>query len=703
MEPFLLYLLKSGAVLALFLISYQLFLRKETFFVSNRIFLVFGLVASFVLPFITFTRTIFIEPKPFAESNFSPSEIVFTTTEVTQPFNWFGLLAFIYAIGIVAFGFRLLVQLRALQKIKKNANVTKQDNLTHIKTEKEISPFSFFKYIFYNPQLFKKSDLNIILNHEKVHATQLHSLDILLSEIVLILQWFNPVIWLYRKSIKENLEYLADAYTCIDQKGKKHYQYLLLQKVVGANKVTIANPFFNSLIKKRIVMLNQNQSKKGNFLKLFIVLPCLMGFLLAFNVREEVKFYEPTSLTSGYKTETVEFQSPLNQKDIKQISARFGLGQHKLEKDKFHNGIDLVASTGTKVLASNSGTVKVSSKTPSSGNYIVIEHESGYSTKYMHLKNRNVKSGEKVEMGAIIGHVGNTGKSTGPHLHFEILNSGKAINPESKIPFRTVGNLVKTRADTEKKIEIRIDKDTSDEELKKIKQDLAEKGFDFSYTAVHNENNEIISLSIDVKSKGSKKQQMSGSSTFYNDEEPINPVTLVMDDENTMIFMGDKNAEVIHEDEDHSVWVHNGSTKIKTVNISEENGKKTIRVNGKKVSEEEYNKLKEDEESDGHHIKIKKSENGEDNRIIIIKSTDDNEDDDIEWIEEGGNSFFFLHEDGDGDPIYYIDGKQTTKKEFKALSKDKIEKIEVSKGESAKEKYGKKAKNGVVEITTKNN
>ncbi len=702
MEPFLLYLLKSGSVLALFLISYQLFLKKETFFVSNRVFLAIGLVASFAVPFITFTKTIFVEPKPFAESGFHPSEIVFVTTEATQPFNWSGLLAFIYAIGIVAFSFRLLLQLRSLQKIKKNADVIKQDNLTHIKTEKEISPFSFFKYIFYNPQLFKKSDLNIILNHEKVHATQLHSLDILLSEIVLILQWFNPVIWLYRKSIKENLEYLADAYTCVDQEGKKHYQYLLLQKVVGANNVTIANPFFNSLIKKRIVMLNQNQSKKVNFLKLFIVLPFVIAFLLAFNVREEVKFPESVDLPPTNKTELVDFQSPLNQKDIKRISARFGLGQNKLDKDKFHNGIDLVAETGTKVLASNSGIVKVSSETPSNGNYIIIEHKAGYSTKYMHLKDRNVKSGEQVEMGAIIGHVGNTGKSTGPHLHFEILKSGKAINPASMIPFRTGNKQVKISADTEKKIEIRIDKDTSNEELKKIKKDLSEKGFDFSYTAVHNENNEIISLSIDVKSEKSKNQQMSGASTFYNDGDPINPVTLIMDNENTMIFMGDKNAEVIHEDEDHSVWVHNGSTKIKTVNISEENGKKTIRVNGKKVSEEEYDQLNEGD-SDGHLIKIKKSKKGENNSVMIIKSSDDNEEDGIEWIEDDGNSFFFLHGEDDSDPIFYIDGKQATKEEFKALSKDEIEKIEVSKGKSALKKYGKKAKDGVVEITTKKN
>lgn len=712
MEAFLLYLLKSSAILALFLVSYQLFLKKETFFINNRIFLVIGLISSFLVPFITFTRTVIIETRPLTESNLYLSENAFTVTEISQPFSWVPLLASIYVIGILFFGFRLFIQLWALQKIKNNADVIKKDNLTHVKTEKQISPFSFFKYIFYNPLLFKRSDLKIILKHEEVHATQLHSLDILLSEIVLILQWFNPIIWFYRKSIKENLEFLADAYTCVNKEGKKHYQYLLLQKVIGTNKVTIANPFFNSLIKKRIVMLNQNQSKKVNVLKLFIVLPFVMAFLMAFNIREEVKFSESINSISESKTEIVDFQSPISQKDIKRISAGFGLDQTKYEKDKFHNGIDLVARTGTKVMASNAGTVKVSSQTPSNGNYIIIEHESGYSTKYMHLRDRSIKDGEQIEIGATIGHVGNTGKSTGPHLHFEILKSDKPINPESLVAFKknstTIGKInskyIKKQTVLEAKVELIIDKSTSNEALLKMKNDLVEQEIDFSYTVVRNEKKEIIDISIHITGKSKNGGTFNSTYDSSDNEKVISPLVVLIDPEHNLVSIGSKadyksNMIKIHTDNDQ-IWVDSDKEKHKEIRIKKVNGKKVITINGEEVNEEDLEDMNIHMEEDSHLFISKKHKNNENNVFI---HSDSEEDHDIQVISKKGNGFFFIDTDGDKEPLFIVDGKESNSKKVKRLKPDDIENIDISKGEKVIKKYGKKAKDGVVVITTKKN
>ncbi|MFS4493841.1 peptidoglycan DD-metalloendopeptidase family protein [Maribacter sp. 2308TA10-17] len=700
MEAFFVHLIKSSCILFLFLLSYYVFLKKETYFASNRLFLVIGLIASLLLPFISFTKTVYVQAAPISFMELSETPLSTTNTAPTEPFDWTLFFLIVYVVVTIYLTVKLILQLLAIQKIKRSSQIIPEDYYYHVQTAKDISPFSFFKYIFYHPNQFSTKELKTIISHEKVHARGMHSVDILLTELVCILQWFNPVIWIYKIMVKQNLEFLADSRTCRYGEDKRNYQYLMLKHATGNHKINLVNPFFNSIIKKRIVMLNQNQSQRINLLKLLIVLPFLVVFLVSFNTKEVVKFSEESVLSNFEYSEVPTFKSPLKQGDIIRISSGFGPAESPFTNTiENHTGIDLVGQVGKEVRASYTGVVKVSSNDNTKGNHILIEHENGYSTKYLHLKDRLVVEGDKVDVGETIGHLGNTGKSTGPHLHFEILKSGKAINPESLIPFKTGNTHAETGTDTEKKIEIRIDKDTSNEELKKIKKDLSEKGFDFSYTVVHNDKNEIISLSIDVRSKSSKKQQMSGSSTFYNDEEPIDPVTLVMDDENTMFFMGDSNAEVMHEEDDHSVWVHQGDSKIRTVKITEENGKKTIRVNGKKVSEDEYDQLNEGD-SDGHLIKIKSSKKGDHKNVMIIKK---DADDDMEWIEEDGDSVFFLHDEGDIEPIFYIDGKQATKEEFKALSKDEIEKIEVSKGKSALEKYGEKAENGVVEVITKKN
>ncbi len=709
MEAFLLYILKSGAVLALFLTSYHLFLKKETFFSSNRLFLVIGLMASFIVPLITFTKTVLVAPQPLATGAFYPEEYTFTVTETSQAFNWLTLLTTAYLLGVLYFGFRLCMQLWALQKIKNSAYVVKQDKLTHVKTAKTISPFSFFKHIFYNPELFKRSDLKIILNHEKVHATQLHSLDILLAELVMILQWFNPIIWWYRKSMKENLEFLADAYTCLDKDDKKYYQYLLLQKVIGTSEVSIANPFFNSLIKKRIVMLNQNQSKKVNLLKLFIVLPLLMAFLVAFNIKEEVKFSEPVSLISINSNEMVDFQSPIAHQEIKRISAGFGLGQNKFEKDKFHNGIDLVATTGTKVMASSAGTVKVSSQTASNGNYIIVEHESGYSTKYMHLKDKSVKSGEQIEQGATIGHVGNTGKSTGPHLHFEILKSDKPINPESLIAFKRNGNAkeksktryFKKQATPIKKIELTIDKKTTDERLLTIKNDLKKQEIDFSYTVARNENMEIIEIALQITGKSENGGTFNSTYNSSDTEGPISPLVVLIDQEHNLVSIGTKGTytsrSISIDSDDTNVWISSDGEEHKEIRIKKEDGKRVIIVDGEEVKEEDLEDMDIHIEKDAHVFIAK---NHSKNAFVHLDADDDH---DIKVISKKGNGFFFTHTDGDKEPLYIVDGKESTAKKVKRLDPDDIETIDVSKGEKAMKQYGKKAKDGVVEIHTKKN
>jgi murein DD-endopeptidase MepM/ murein hydrolase activator NlpD len=122
---------------------------------------------------------------------------------------------------------------------------------------------------------------------------------------------------------------------------------------------------------------------------------------------------------------------PVSNKDLKRTASGYGLRIHPIYKiSKFHSGMDFTAPTGTDVYATGNGVVKtVKSQRRELGNHIIIDHGFGYQTVYAHLDGFNVKAGQKVKRGDIIGFVGNTGLSTAPHLHYEVLLNGRYIDP----------------------------------------------------------------------------------------------------------------------------------------------------------------------------------------------------------------------------------------------------------------------------------
>ncbi len=283
------------------------------------------------------------------------------------------------------------------------------------------------------------------------------------------------------------------------------------------------------------------------------------------------------------------------------------------------------------------------------------------------------------------------------------------------IPIDSEFNAVSIYDQTSKIIEITIDKNTTDKELSEIKKDLAKKGVDFSYTVVHNSKNEITDISIDLASNGDNGKKMRSSSNYNNGDDPIDPIHIIYNDETNSISIGnaglmeiheDKDVHInVHEDSDKTIWVHADSNgdEHKTIKIIKENGKETIKVNGKEVTRKEFNAMKEENGIHEKHIKIKKSHSDKEEHVIIMKMSDDNDDMNIDIIaEEEGKEVFFIKGDGDEKPMFIIDGKESKEKDMKKLDPSEIATVNVYKGEKAKEKYGKKGENGVVEITTKN-
>ncbi len=302
MEDFFIYHAKSCGLLFLFWLVFKLILSKETFFDAHRLFLIGGIFTAVLLPFVIFKKIVFIEAPKFQNIAFES----FNYAQVVTPkeTDWWEIAFLVYLVGVILLSFRLLLQLFSLYSLFKKCKVTKQGKYNLAITEDHVSPFSFFNTIVYNPTLHTTEELKAILIHEQIHSKQYHSLDILLAHLLTIFQWMNPFSWIYKKTKAQNLEYIADKYSVAIIENKKNYQYLLLhQSGQVAPKTTLINPFFNLLIKKRIVMLNQQQSNEINLIKYSIILPLIAVFLFAFNTETIAQVKEQGANESPWRIE----------------------------------------------------------------------------------------------------------------------------------------------------------------------------------------------------------------------------------------------------------------------------------------------------------------------------------------------------------------------------------------------------------------
>lgn len=295
----LIYLLKTGSLLALFFLIYEVFLKRETFFTLNRIFLISGIIMAFGLPFLNFTKTQVVEKvistAPISEaellSDFSFEHVPVVENEtLLSNLEWSHILLLIYGMGILFFLIRFGISLFSLRKILKSSSHSfKENGFRFIEIDKEINPFTFFKTIVYNPKLYNEDELKMILHHEKTHAKQWHSLDIMLGQLLIVFQWINPIAWIYAKRMDQNLEFIADQKTTLEKIEKKSYQIRLL-KSAYSGELSLPVNNFHSFTKNRIVMMNKTKSHRIKSLKALLILPLIAGFLMSFQVKTITKY-----------------------------------------------------------------------------------------------------------------------------------------------------------------------------------------------------------------------------------------------------------------------------------------------------------------------------------------------------------------------------------------------------------------------------
>lgn len=313
MESFLIYLFKASALLGIFYLSYLFLLKRETSFQLNRKFLIAGLLTSIILPSVYFTKKVYIEASP-QSFDFIASTSEMSHVPVEAQTDWWYIGGLLYLIITGFFILRLSLQLSSVLKIIISHNFRKVSGFKYLETSENQLPFSFFNFIVFNPEKHSKKDLELILEHEKVHARQLHSADILLVNIMSCILWFNPFAWLYKKSVEQNLEFIADRETVNSKAEIKDYQHALVKVSIADLRPALTNHFYQSFIKKRILMLNKKSSTQSPAWKLSLVMPLLLAFMLLFNVKTEAQVV--TQQETEEKPEKVESPEVVETEDL---------------------------------------------------------------------------------------------------------------------------------------------------------------------------------------------------------------------------------------------------------------------------------------------------------------------------------------------------------------------------------------------------
>jgi len=280
MEAFALYLLKSVIWIAGFALVFILFLRNERFFLLNRIYLVAGILTSFFFPMISIHYTVVLPViRNFQTESAIVSEIQNTGKSIIPDLKL--MLLVLYVSGIFFVLTLLIRQGRSLLRTIKKSEIISLRPVKLIKTPDYTSSFSFFSYVFVNPSI-TDVETKEIMNHELVHIRQKHWFDLLLVELLCMMQWFNPLVWIYVRFIRQNHEYLADEVALQRTSDPAIYRAVLLNQIVGAPVVSLANSFNYSLNKKRFNMMKNIISSPYRKMKILLILPVFAIVLYAF-------------------------------------------------------------------------------------------------------------------------------------------------------------------------------------------------------------------------------------------------------------------------------------------------------------------------------------------------------------------------------------------------------------------------------------
>jgi len=339
------FLIKSTLAMGVLLGIYYILFEREKMHRFNRFYLLGALLFSFIVPFISLSTN---TPSVVNTASITLEEVVIGSPVTVKPtlsasYNYTQALWFGYLTISILLLFRFTKNsLYLIGKAKKNQTV-KYQKATLVLVGETTLPYTFFNYIFVNKDDYMQQKIECELyTHELTHIRQRHTLDIVFIEILKVIFWFNPVLYIYKKAIQLNHEFLADESVVITHDNVISYQNLLLKKAVGARSLPLASNLNFSITKKRLIMMTKTTSRSNALLKKIIVFPLLAGVVfITYSHTPALKNIEidalPTAAQDAYNKLTedkpaqsdtkpaissVEEQIPLKQPLVKQDTVK---------------------------------------------------------------------------------------------------------------------------------------------------------------------------------------------------------------------------------------------------------------------------------------------------------------------------------------------------------------------------------------------
>jgi hypothetical protein len=300
MSTVLLYLLKANLVISIFFLAYYCLMRKEKFFRLNRIILLTIIGLAFLLPLLPSMERATesrlgrgmsgLSPFSHWEHPFSkaPDTASVSTSAqaqgtIPQPKNntisisrVVNFLEWVYFLVVVALLLRLLFQIQQVCRIITGSRREKMNGIVYCYHERDLPVFSFFHYLVMNREQYEPAAVDQIIAHEQVHIRQVHNFDLLLAEVMHALFWVNPLFVGFKRTVKLNLEFIADKAVLDSGADPSSYQYSMLSCLRPAG-LPLVNLFASSKIKTRIYMMNKRNSPIRNLYKYTLALPLLAG------------------------------------------------------------------------------------------------------------------------------------------------------------------------------------------------------------------------------------------------------------------------------------------------------------------------------------------------------------------------------------------------------------------------------------------
>lgn len=270
------YILISSVCLTVFYLFYLLLFRNETNFRQLRFYLLISILLSILMPLNGFRLHILPEKhqQTLVIEKLKDPGSAYVIKQIDKPkVNWISVLKWSYLVVLWVLLSRILVQMTAMGLIYAKSKKERMGKCVLVYNTRFRNVFSFFNLIFLTEKSSTKEDLHQIILHEKIHASQYHSFDILLIELLAAVMWFNPLVWKMRNSLQLVHEYLADEGALSTGIDKLRYQTLLVNQVTEEKLICFSSSFNHSLIKKRMIMMNKRKFNHKTKVKIFTLIP----------------------------------------------------------------------------------------------------------------------------------------------------------------------------------------------------------------------------------------------------------------------------------------------------------------------------------------------------------------------------------------------------------------------------------------------